>query len=96
MLNFSGALQILGGSPSDLKVGTKQLFLGSDSPWIVQHHTNWRLHTLAHLPERSKADLNYSSAVTLSVEDSVHAREILVQAIEKLRALVRETGSSSE
>jgi uncharacterized protein (TIGR02147 family) len=70
-------------------IGTTHIHLENDSPMISKHHTNWRLQAIQSLDQKRPEDLHYSSVVTASYEDSPKIREILVKAIEQVRAVVR-------
>ena len=72
-------------------IGTTHIHLESDSPMISKHHTNWRLQAVQSLDRPSKKDLHYSSVITASQADGDRIREILVQAIEQVRAIVKES-----
>ena len=72
-------------------VGMGKIFLGSDSPNIIKHHTNWRLRAIEALDCGIKTDLHYSSVVSLRKEDVSVAKEVLVKAIEDVRRIVRDS-----
>lgn len=74
-----------------LSTGQARLFLGGDSPLIFRHHANWRLHVLQSFHRATDEDLHYSSVVTISHKDSEQIREMLIQAIQKAKTVVRES-----
>ncbi len=76
------------------QIGTTHIHLERESPMIAKHHTNWRLQAIQSLDNSQSKDLHYSSVITASHNDSVRIREILVRAIEEVRATVR--GSKDE
>lgn len=73
--------------------GQINIHLGTDSPMLSKHHTNWRMQAIADLDrgELDKRHLHYSSIVTISEKDVSIIREALITAIEKVRAVVRES-----
>lgn len=71
------------------EVGTSHIHLENDSPMIAKHHTNWRMQAIQSLDHQRPEDLHYSSVITASYEDSSKIREIMVKAIEDIRAVVR-------
>lgn len=73
------------------EIDTSHVHLGTDSYLISKHHTNWRLRSILSLDHVKSNDLHYSSVVTISRNDSVEARIILVKAIEQVRALVKDS-----
>ncbi len=82
---------VLTESAGKLKAGVVRIHLPSDSPHIVQHHTNWRLRALGDIGKRSKDAFHYSSVVTISKEDAeaIHAR--LLIEIESVRSIVEKS-----
>lgn len=74
---------------SRLKIGSTQIYIGSDSPLISKFHTNWRLRAIDSFDRYTERDLHYSSVITCSRQDAALIRETLVQAIEKIRPVIR-------
>lgn len=74
-------------------IGTSHIHLPSDSPMISKHHTNWRVRAIQSLDLPRTEDLHYSSVITASREDAPKIREILVHAIEQVRAIVKSSGN---
>lgn len=69
----------------------KHLYLGSDTKLVVQHHSNWRMKAVQSLSASSKTDLHFSSVNSLSREDVLKIREVLMQAIENIRLSVKDS-----
>ena len=63
--------------------------LGSDSPTLLKHHTNWRLRALQAIEAPKENDFHYTSVISLSEKDLPQVREIFLEAIERTRALVK-------
>lgn len=72
-----------------LKVGTAHLHLGSDSPLVAKHHTNWRIEAIRSLEKAAPEDLHYSSVVSVSYADCARIRKCLIEAIEAAKTIVR-------
>ncbi len=58
-------------------ITNKRLHLTQDSPLIALHHSHWRLKCLSHLSQTQESDFHYSSAITISREDSLRFRELI-------------------
>ena len=70
-------------------IGPRSVHLGSDSPAITKHHSNWRYHTIQSLHRASHDDLHFSAAVTLN-EDAVNeVREALLKNLERNLATIK-------
>jgi hypothetical protein len=65
------------------------IHLGTDSPLLAKHHSNWRVKAIQSLDHAHPENLNYSSVVSIAHRDAQEVRNILLQAIEKIRAVVR-------
>lgn len=71
------------------KIGS--LHLGGDASVIKFHHANWRLQSLNNLGAGSQQNLNYSSVISCGVADTAEIREIIVDAIGKIRKIVKDS-----
>lgn len=65
----------------------KSLHLNDDSRFIKQFHRNWRLKSMEKL--NSDSDLNYASVVSCSHSDAEAIQEIMIEAINKIRKIVK-------
>ncbi|MBL7689715.1 MAG: TIGR02147 family protein [Bdellovibrionaceae bacterium] len=70
-------------------IGAVHLHLGPESPFLQQHHINWRLEALKKMNTQSTKHLHYSATYSLSRKDFEKLRENLLQVIEKNLAVVR-------
>jgi uncharacterized protein (TIGR02147 family) len=69
----------------------KQLHLPASSPMIKKHHQNWRLKAVDSVDDAKSNDLQYSSVVAMARTDVEKVQEIMMKAIEEIRAVVRES-----
>lgn len=74
-----------------LRIGKNRVHVGKDSPLLSKHLTNWRLRSLYSLEQGDQENFHYTGVVTLSQEDCLRIREILIQAIEKANALIEKS-----
>ncbi len=66
--------------------------LGSDSPMISKHHANWRLQAIQSLDkENFFEDLHYSSVVSISNNDTIKIKNLLVKSIENAKLLISDS-----
>ncbi len=70
-------------------IGAMHLHLDSDSPFIHQHHSNWRLEALRRLETAEAKNLHYSGVYTLARKDYARLRENLMQVVAANLQLVR-------
>ncbi len=76
---------------SHLNLGQSKLHLGKSSPLVAKHHSNWRMKAIASLDNPDGTDLHYSSVVAISKADSLRIHQILIEAIERVRAVVKDS-----
>lgn len=72
-----------------LQVGPSQIHLPYDSPFILQHHRNWREHSIRQFDSQKKESLHYSGVFTLSEQDANLIRERLLEVIQENLKTVR-------
>lgn len=73
-------------------IGTSRIHLGAESPLISKFHTNWRMRTIQSLDqENTTDDLHYSSAITISHSDAIKIRSLLVQYIQEIKLIIKES-----
>ena len=73
-------------------IGQARIHLGADSDLISKFHTNWRLQALRSLDKESQQlGLHYSSAISISNEDFLRIKTMLVKAIENIKPVIRES-----
>jgi uncharacterized protein (TIGR02147 family) len=73
------------------KVGVARIFLGNDSPFLVRHHSNWRIKAIQQIDHKEKKNLHFSTVVSLSKADFLQLREQLWDAIEGARRVIKES-----
>lgn len=71
-----------------LVIGAKRLHLTKDSPYILSHHQNWRLHATRVLSDKNPQNLNYSGIFSLSKSDIEKIREICLLAIVQTEKII--------
>lgn len=75
----SGFIKDRGGS---LSIGPVHIHLPHDSPYIVNHHTNWRLESIHSLSQSQNTDLHYTGVWSLSKKTSESIRQKLLRVIQ--------------
>lgn len=91
VLDFLVAKGLLVENAGIYSVGKTHIFLGSDSPYITQHHTNWRIKAIESLGRVESRDLHLSTVLSLSRSDVSRVKEMLIQSIQEVRKLARES-----
>lgn len=73
---------------------SKFLFLGKRSPFVGQHHANWRLDAVQAIQERKEEGVHLSMAVTLSEKDADELRRRIAAFVQECSELIK--GSKEE
>jgi hypothetical protein len=71
-------------------IGKNRLHLERESPLISKHHMNWRMAAMRSIENDREEDLHYSSVFTLTTEDADQIRGVLVKAVERSVAVIKE------
>jgi hypothetical protein len=72
-------------------VGETQVRLSSESYNLIRHHSNWRTQALEALDREELADLHYSGVISLSRDDVIKVKNILLEAISQSQNVVRDS-----
>lgn len=70
---------------------TRHMHLGNDSALVSKHHTNWRIRSIQSFDTEGAKDLHYSSTVSLSQEDALKIKAILVNNVEEVQKRIRDS-----
>lgn len=70
---------------------TGNLHLESHSPYIKNHHANWRLKSIENVSRRNPKSLHYSSVISCSEKDFQKIQDHLVASIKKIREIVKDS-----
>jgi uncharacterized protein (TIGR02147 family) len=65
------------------------LHLPRSSPFIQQHHSNWRNHALNKMNELGEDELHYSGVFSISRDDIFKIREIFNKALESTMTVIK-------
>jgi uncharacterized protein (TIGR02147 family) len=75
----------------EIKIGTGQIHLGTDSPLVRKHHLNWRLQAMMAIEKNLHEGLHYSSVVSISKKDRQLIHQKLIEYLKELKAIVRDS-----
>jgi uncharacterized protein (TIGR02147 family) len=90
-LDFLLAIQMIVEKEGMFFPGSTVTHLESTSPFILKHHTNWRLKAIEAAETLSQEELMYSGNFTMSKKDFSKLREELVQVIQKFINVVKDS-----
>jgi len=63
--------------------GTQNTHLDDESPYLLKHHSNWRLRAVRQSEDLSKQELMYTAPISLSKNDFKLLREEMVHFIKR-------------
>lgn len=92
ILEFLISIGLIVKTIKGYEIGTSRIHLGNDSPMISKFHTNWRMKAIQSFErEDFKNNLHYSSAVTISEDDFLKIKTLLVKYISEIKAIIKES-----
>ena len=91
MIEFLISCGLLRSEAGVLVAGRTQIFLGQDSPMIVQLHNQWRLRAMLSVEKNEIEELHMTSTMSLSKDDFFKVREILLNAGNQSMNVARES-----
>lgn len=93
VLNFLKEAQIIDETNGLINVHQSALHLDRDSPYIRQHHLQWRMQAVKSLDKNLEKGFHYSAVFSLDQKDKKLIHEILAKATE---SAVKVISSSKE
>ncbi len=75
------------------KMGKQSIYVPNDSPFVVKHHSNWRMKAIQKMDSREDAELFFSSPMSISKADIPVIREALAQMIQQVQKKAHESGA---
>lgn len=78
-----------------LDVGPQQTHIGSESPLVLKHHQNWRVHGLSKMVEQNEKNLFFTSPMSMSRETAEEIRPLILDLIEGVRKKIRPSPSET-
>jgi len=85
VLEFLTSVGLAEQRGTEFVTGVTNTYLGSDSPLINQHHTNWRMRAISSLDNHNQDDLHYSAVVTIPADEFVKIKSSFAKTIEEAR-----------
>ena len=87
-LDFLVDIKMINENNGVFTVGTTSTHLEKNSPFLVRHHTNWRLKAIQSAEGLSDEELMYSACFSISNQDFKLLREEMVSLIKKFLTVV--------
>ncbi len=91
IIHFFLQTGIIISSKNGYETGDVRIHLSHDSNNGSRHHSNWRLQAMRSYDFKNDLNLHYSSVVSISHNDMPIIREIILNAIEKAKGVIRDS-----
>lgn len=91
ILNFLIQIQMISEEGGFFRFKTAMTHLEKKSPFVVKHHTNWRLKAIDAAESLSDEELIYSLNFSVSKHDFMTLREDLIHTIQKFLSVVKDS-----
>lgn len=73
------------------KIGLQRTYVPRGSPFLIQHHKNWRLKAMQGVERLAQDELMFTCPMSISKADFKKIRETLSRLIEELSPLIKES-----
>lgn len=93
VLDFLIEYQLVVQEKNQFRLGPSVTHIDSDSPYVIKHHTNWRLKALQSIEVNRGESLHYTGPMALSEKLAKEIRENLVSLIQSTTQKVQHSES---
>lgn len=90
-LNFLEQAGLVAHSKGRYKMGERRTYVGPGSPFLLKHHTNWRLKSLQKMSDISSEELMVTSPFSISRKDFARIKELLLDFISESSKVIQKT-----
>lgn len=73
------------------ELGDQHIHVPANSPFVIRHHTNWRLRAINALDKTSEAELNFTAPMSISKADFGLIREKIVKLIQEVVVIAKKS-----
>lgn len=84
IMNFLVQTGVCFESKGKFKMGKVHVHVGSESPFVVKHHSNWRMKAIQRMDFREDSELFFTAPMSISKKDFSAIREKLNAAIKQV------------
>ncbi len=89
-LEFFVSIGVAKPEGGEYVAGPTRIHISRNSPFILQHHTNWRVQAIRSLDRATDKDLHYSLVMSVSAQAVEKIREIFLNAIQSSEPVMQE------
>lgn len=83
ILEFLCAFGLCKFEKGQYHLGDQHVHVSANSPFVIRHHTNWRLRALNSLESSTTEELNFTAPMSISKKDFHIIREKIVKLIQE-------------
>lgn len=91
ILTFLAQVGICKEEKGVFSLGNTHVHVPNESPFVVKHHTNWRMKAIQKMDSRQKEELFFTSPMSISKKDFEVLREKLNVAIKEVVDVAKES-----
>jgi uncharacterized protein (TIGR02147 family) len=91
IVDFLVSIQMIVIDGNYYKAGTRSTHLDRTSPFLLQHHTNWRLKAIDRAENLSEEEMMYTANFSVDQKDFLRLREELMQVIQRFLSVVKDS-----
>ncbi len=84
IVSFLLSAGLINNNNGNYKMAAKSTHIEKGSPFLINHHTNWRISAIQKIEKITDEEMMYTGNFSLSKEDFLKVREELVQSLQKI------------
>ena len=84
ILNFLVSTGVCLEEEGIYRIGAAHIHVPNESPFVIKHHTNWRMRAIHEMDQRQKDELYFTAPMSISEKDFAVIREKLNQIIREV------------
>lgn len=84
IVNFLSSKGLVIKDGEEIRIGPNRTHLDKNSPFIYNHHSNWRLKAIEQYSKYTDEDLSFTGPMAINKKDADKIRAVLVNTIKKV------------
>jgi uncharacterized protein (TIGR02147 family) len=91
ILNFLTQTGLCHEEAGKFKLGEQHIHVPNESPFVIKHHTNWRIKAIERMDDREPAELFFTAPMSIAKSDFEVLREKLNRTIQDVVKVAKDS-----
>jgi uncharacterized protein (TIGR02147 family) len=80
---------LLAEEKEKLKIGPLKTHIGADSPYVIRHHTNWRMKSLENMESLNESEFFFTAPMVLSEEMMAELKRKILELVQDMQEKIK-------